>query len=74
MPHCKLWGLAEWEFAFDTMELAALLHEGNAKMRARQLVLGMTAGARRDQQIGYVDPPADDAPATGVRIEDFRDL
>ena len=80
MPHCKLWGPAAWEFAFDTMELAALMHEGDAKVaaevRARHKVLGTTMDARTGQRIRYIDPPAANsgAPATVTRIEDFRDL
>lgn len=32
MPHCKLWGPAEWDFALDSIELAALVHEGRRGM------------------------------------------
>ncbi len=79
MPHCVLWYPATWEFAFDTMELAALMHEGNAKVssevRARQKVLGITLDARLGQRICYVDPPADnDVPAAVARMDDYRDL
>jgi hypothetical protein len=79
MPHCSLWYPATWEFAFDTMELAALMHDGDTKVaaevRARQKVLGMTADARRDQRIRYVDPPAgNDVPADVARMVDYRDL
>lgn len=79
MPHCVLWGPAAWEFAFDTMELAAMMHEGNAKVaaevRARQKVLGTTFDARSAQRIRYVDPPTDNEElATVARIVDYRDL
>ena len=67
------------EFALDTIELAALLHAGEAQVasevRARQKVLGVTADARLGQRISYVDPPAEnDAPATVARMGDYRDL
>src|SRR5699024_2876535 len=46
MPHAKLWGPAEWDFALDTIEIAALVHDGEAKyateLRNREKVLGTT--------------------------------
>ncbi len=71
-------GSAAWEFAFDTMELAALFRDGDAKvapeLRARQRVLGCTADARLGQRIRYIDAPADnDVPATVTCMDEYRD-
>ena len=79
MPHCVLWQPADWSFALDSLELAALMHEGDARpageLRAREKVLATTSEALRDQRIRYVDPPEDDeAPAAVTSIADYRDL
>lgn len=82
MPHCVLWGPAEWDFALDSIELAALFHEtGETKyateLRNRERVLGTTMDYRRDLRIRYVDPkPEGDGSAdAGVtNIADYRDL
>src|SRR6185369_3663335 len=59
MRHCKLWGPAEWDFALDSIELAALVHGGDTKwsteLRNRERVLGTTMDFRRDLRIRYVD-------------------
>lgn len=79
MPHCTMWGPAEWDFALDAIELAAQFHAGDAKvateLRNREKVLGTTGDYRRDLRIRYVDPPSGDEPAAGVtKLDDYRDL
>ena len=67
MPHAKLWGPAEWDYALDAIELAARFHEGTAsasevtELRNREKVLGTTLDYRRALRIRYV--PARDAAA-----------
>lgn len=77
MPHCRLWGPEEWNFALDSIEYAALVHDGEPKwgteLRNRERVLGTTGDYRRDLRIRYVEPkPAPLAPV--VNADDFRDL
>lgn len=80
MPHCKLWGLAEWNFALDTIELAATFHDtGESKyateLRNREKILGTTGDFLRDLRIRYVEPKDPVAEAAGVtNLADYRDL
>ncbi|KLI04515.1 MULTISPECIES: phage terminase small subunit [Mycolicibacterium] len=80
MPHCSLWGPAEWDFALDSIELAALVHAGEPKyateLRNRERVLGTTADYLRDLRIRYVDPKpeGDGSGAEVTNIADYRDL
>lgn len=85
MPHCRLWGDAEWEFAIDSLELAAKFYAGDrpaaTELRNREKQLGTTADYRRDLRIRYVDPDAldrqDEAEreeASVTNISDYRDL
>jgi len=82
MPHARLWGPAEWDFALDSIELAALVHEGAARLatelRNRERVLGTTWDFRRDLRIRYVQPKADenlgDVDAGVTNIADYRAL
>jgi hypothetical protein len=80
MPHAKLWSPAEWQFALDSLELAADFHKtGEPKygteLRNREKVLGTTLDFRRDIRIRYVDPQAEGDVAAGVaNIADYRDL
>lgn len=79
MPHCRLWGEAEWDFAIDSLELAARFHEGDARLatelRNRERVLGTTADFRRDLRIRYVErPPENEQPASVTSLDDYRDL
>lgn len=77
MPHCVLWGPAEWDFALDAIELAALVHGGEPKyateLRNRERVLGTTMDFRRDLRIRYVEAKAVKL-APVVQADDFRDL
>lgn len=79
MPHAKLWGAAQWDFALDSIELAALVHDGEARhateLRNREKVLGTTLDYLRDLRIRYTDPPAEGANAADVtNIADYRDI
>lgn len=79
MPHCSLWGPAEWDFALDALELAAQFHEGNPRvateLRNRERVLGTTLDFRRDLRIRYVDPPKEqEQPASVTSLDEYRDL
>jgi hypothetical protein len=78
MPHCVKWGPAEWDFALDSIEVAALVHDGEARhateLRNREKVLGTTLDFLRALRIRYVDPFSE-ADAAGVtNIADYRDL
>lgn len=82
MPHAKLWGAADWEFAFDTLEVAAMFmggidHEPDprhaAELRNREKVMGTTLDFRRDIRVRYIDPPPEDAPRV-VGLDDYRSL
>lgn len=78
MPHCKLWGPAEWDFALDSIELAALVHDGEARhsteLRNREKVLGTTLDYLRDLRIRYTDPAEREDAAGVTNIADYRDL
>lgn len=79
MPHCKLWGPAEWDFALDSIELAALFHDGGetkyaTELRNRERVLGTTLDFLRDLRIRYVEPVTDDATSGVTNIADYRNL
>lgn len=78
MPHAKLWTQADWDFALDSIELAARFHEGGTvglatELRNRERVLGTTADFRRDLRIRYVEPKPVQLAAV-VQADDFRDL
>ena len=77
MPHCTLWGPSEWDFALDSIEFAALVHDGEPKwgteLRNRERVLGTTADYLRDLRIRYVDPKQVKL-APVVSADDFRSL
>lgn len=78
MPHAKLWGPAEWDFAFDSIELAALVHDGEPRhateLRNREKVLGTTLDYLRDLRIRYVDASSESDAAEVTNIADYRDL
>ncbi|AID58821.1 hypothetical protein PBI_GAIA_1 [Mycobacterium phage Gaia] len=78
MPHCVMWSDADWEFAFDSLEVAASFIETRraslaTELRNREKVLGTTADFRRDLRIRYVEPQQDKPKLTVVE-NDFRDL
>lgn len=79
MPHAKLWGPSEWDFALDSIELAALVHDGEARhateLRSREKVLGTTLDYLRDLRIKYIDPVvAAESAAEVTNLADYRDL
>jgi len=79
MPHCKLWGPAEWDFALDSIELAARVHSGEPKwtteLRNREKILGTTGDFRRDLRIRYVEPRnSADEESQVTNIADYRNL
>lgn len=82
MPHAKDWTDSDWEFAFDSIEIAAAMMSGLHKdpptayaseLRNREKVMGTTADYRRDIRVRYVDPP-DNAAARLAVLDDYRDL
>lgn len=79
MPHCILWTEADWEFAFDTLELVARFHDGGssisliAEIRAREKQMGTTLDSRRDLRIRYIEPEVE-KPKLAVVMDDYRDL
>jgi hypothetical protein len=79
MPHAKLWGPAEWDFALDAIEIAALLHEKGSpsfatELRNREKVLGTTLDYLRDLRIRYVDVMENEQAAEVTNIADYRNL
>jgi hypothetical protein len=68
IPHARLWRDADWQFALDTIELAAQAFQDGAKvglftqLRYREKVLGTTWSARQDMRIRYIEPSSS-APA-----------
>ena len=79
MPHCRLWSAADWEFAIDTLEVAAQFLEGNERLatelRNREKVLGTTADYRRDLRIRYVDNVESvEVSADVANLDDYRDV
>lgn len=77
MPHAARWTRAEWRTARTAAEAHARFVEGwkgcasGSELRQREKLLGMTADARRDLRIRYVDPPSSDAelPANVTRVD-----
>jgi hypothetical protein len=77
MPHAARWSRAEWRTARTAAEAHARFVEGwkgcasGSELRQREKQLGMTADARRDLRIRYVEPPRDDAelPANVTRVD-----
>ncbi|WP_273733360.1 hypothetical protein [Mycolicibacterium septicum] len=79
MPHCRLWGPSDWEFAYDTLEIAARFYDSgaaswSAELRYRERVLGTTLDARAGMRIRYVDPGLVTPPSTLARMDDYRGL
>ena len=79
MPHARLWREADWEYARDTVELAAAAFADGAKvslwteLRYREKVMGVTWSARRDLRIRYVEP-SNSPPATVSTLDENRNL
>lgn len=80
MPHCILWGPAQWQYARTTAVIYDRWLKGDnaraGELRQREAIMGTTFDARRDLRIRYVSPMAF-APAPtedgepGDRLADF---
>lgn len=77
MPHCSLWTEADWEFAIDTLYIAAKFYEGDTKaateLRNREKLLGTTLDFRRDLRIRYVDHMEEKPKPDASNVTDIRD-
>ena len=79
MPHTRLWGEADWQYALDTAELAAAAFQKGAKvgllaeLRFREKQMGTTWSARQDMHIRYTAPPEESTPASMTSLEQYRD-
>lgn len=80
MPHARLWGEADWQYAVDTAELAASVFQEDpkvgllAELRFREKQMGTTWSARQDMRIRYIAPVDECPPASVTSLEDYRDL
>jgi hypothetical protein len=80
MPHARLWFDADWQYAIDTVELAAIAFHEEAKvgllaeLRFREKQMGTTWSARQDMRIRYVPPAAEPVLASVFAVDQFRDL
>ena len=80
MPHARLWGEADSQYALDTAELAASAFQRDAKvgllaeLRLREKTTGTTWGARQDLRIRYIEPTDESTPARLTSLEEHRDL
>lgn len=80
MPHARLWFQPDWQYALDTIDLAASAFEEGAKvglaseLRFREKQMGTTWSARQDMRIRYVEPIDVPVCAAVGSLEDYRDL
>jgi hypothetical protein len=80
MPHARLWFEPDWQYALDSLELAAIAFEEDAKvglfaeLRIREKQMGTTWSARQDMRIRYVDPAEEPVRAGVTSLEEYRDL
>jgi hypothetical protein len=80
MPHCRLWGPSDWEFALDTLEIAARFHERlttswSTELRYREKVMGTTHDARQGMHIRYVEiETARPMQSDVTQLDDYRGL
>jgi hypothetical protein len=56
MPHARLWQASDWQFARDTLEVAARFYDGGpvglaAELRACEKVMATTLDARQGLRI-----------------------
>jgi hypothetical protein len=76
MPHCVLWSDTDWQFALDTVLIAAAFHAGDMKqaveLRQREKVMGTTLDSRRDLRIRYVEAVAEAKRPSLIAIEGYR--
>jgi hypothetical protein len=80
MPHARLWFEPDWQYALDTVELAANAFEEDAKvglfaeLRFREKQMGTTWSARQDMRIRYIEPADLATPAAVASLDEYRDL
>src|SRR5262245_8466686 len=81
MPHARLWQESDWQFALDTIELAAssFVSDFNVgaltELRYREKVMGTTWSARQDLRIRSVDPVAPQANSASMTVlDEYRNL
>jgi hypothetical protein len=80
MPHARLWFEPDWQYALDTVELAAIAFGEDAKLgvfaelRFREKQMGTTWSARQDMRIRYIEPADVPSAAVVASLEDYRDL
>ena len=81
MPHCRLWSEADWQFAYDSLELAASAFTDSAKvglateLRYREKVMATTWSSRQDARIRYTAPAAAERRSASVtEIDLYRNL
>jgi hypothetical protein len=80
MPHCRLWGPSDWQFALDTLEVAARFSDlevvsWSTELRSRERVMGTTHDARQGMRIRYVTPEVAVGASAAVSVlDDYRDL
>ena len=68
MPHCALWRDPEWQFALLTAEMVQIYRSEKtasllAQITRRELIMGVTADARRQQRIRYITALAENPQA-----------
>jgi hypothetical protein len=81
MPHCRQWSESDWQFAYDSPELAASAFTDGAKvglateLRYREKVMATTWSSRQDARIPYTAPAAADGRSASVtEIDLYRNL
>jgi hypothetical protein len=79
MPHCRLWGPSDWEFALDALEIAARFYDSggaswSTELRYRERVMGTTYGARQGMRIRYVEASSARPSTAVVRLDAYRHL
>lgn len=74
MPHCILWGPANWQYAKDTAVTYDRWLKGDkaraGELRNRAKQLGTTLDSLRDLRIRYVNPKAFEAPPVVEKTAD----
>lgn len=74
MPHCRLWGAGEWEFARATAYVHATFIASGGKVGAKELrdrekAMGTTEDARRALRIRYVEDGYTEPVAEGEEVK-----
>lgn len=69
MPHCLTWEESDWQFAITTALLHNLVWSGedskkSSELARRERLMGVTAEARVDLKIRYIEPGDDPTPGT----------